>query len=356
MEANEIKNRVTMPEVMNYFGDTVRKHGNSSCPFHEDRTPSMLVDDQHCYCFTCSESWDIFNYVGKKIGSEEFKVQRKFIIDALLGGEVPQSYVQIPRVQTRPKKKTVINPTENDLKIYSDFFEMLSLSEEHGRYLTEDRGISDDIIGEFQIKGIENYIEIYAKLNQKYSKEMLIHTGLLVPPREEEEGEDQTMPRFMFDKGAIIFPIFDESGRVAHFSSRNLEGPKTYKLARVSQKMLIKSVESDDEIYVFEGILDALSYYQLCGKRKGVAAAVGLLKAEDYIALTKQFPDKKVVITMDNDDAGRNATDRIKEGCPEDMEIYTFNWNAFLEYLGADNCKDMNDVLLDQFKKQHGEE
>ena len=60
--SDEIKERVTMHEVMNHYNFTVKKDF-TSCPFHKERTASMRIYDESFYCFGCAEGGDVIKFV-----------------------------------------------------------------------------------------------------------------------------------------------------------------------------------------------------------------------------------------------------------------------------------------------------
>ena len=46
----EVKERVTARQVAERYGLKVRRNGMACCPFHNDKHPSMKID-QNYYCF-----------------------------------------------------------------------------------------------------------------------------------------------------------------------------------------------------------------------------------------------------------------------------------------------------------------
>ena len=54
MEIQEIKQRLTMAQVLSRYGLKPDKHMRMNCPFHEDKTPSMQVyyKTHSAYCFS----------------------------------------------------------------------------------------------------------------------------------------------------------------------------------------------------------------------------------------------------------------------------------------------------------------
>ena len=60
MEISEIKDRLSITEVLQHYEVTLIKNKQCLCPFHDDKTPSMQVypDTNTVYCFSgnCSKS------------------------------------------------------------------------------------------------------------------------------------------------------------------------------------------------------------------------------------------------------------------------------------------------------------
>lgn len=59
---NEIKDRVSLQDLFETLGIRV-KGRQASCPFHEDRTPSLSFKDGLWYCFVCGVGGDIISFV-----------------------------------------------------------------------------------------------------------------------------------------------------------------------------------------------------------------------------------------------------------------------------------------------------
>lgn len=59
---SQIKERLTMAEVLEHYGFTVR-HGLMLCPFHSEKTPSFKVYPGSFYCFGCGAGGDVIRFV-----------------------------------------------------------------------------------------------------------------------------------------------------------------------------------------------------------------------------------------------------------------------------------------------------
>lgn len=64
MTVEEIKNQMSMADVVTKYGYKISRAGFISCPFHKgDRTASMKIYKDSYHCFGCGTSGDIFSFV-----------------------------------------------------------------------------------------------------------------------------------------------------------------------------------------------------------------------------------------------------------------------------------------------------
>jgi DNA primase len=70
MEISEIKEQLSLSQVLDHYGLKPDKLGKMNCPFHEDKTPSMQVywKTHTCYCFssncpTSGKSMDVIDFI-----------------------------------------------------------------------------------------------------------------------------------------------------------------------------------------------------------------------------------------------------------------------------------------------------
>ena len=78
-----VKHSVTARQVAEMYGIEVKHNGMACCPFHDDKTPSMKLDERY-YCFGCHASGDAIDFVSNlfQIGSREaaLKIAEEFHI------------------------------------------------------------------------------------------------------------------------------------------------------------------------------------------------------------------------------------------------------------------------------------
>lgn len=96
MTIAEIKQKLTIANVLHYYGLKTDKQSRINCPFHEDKTPSMQVyyKTQTAYCFssnckTNGKSMDVIDFVMHKENSTKAEAINK--CKEILGYQKPDS-------------------------------------------------------------------------------------------------------------------------------------------------------------------------------------------------------------------------------------------------------------------------
>ena len=59
-----VKQSVSTREAAEFYGIKVRRNGMACCPFHDDKNPSMKVD-QRFHCFGCGADGDVIDFIAK---------------------------------------------------------------------------------------------------------------------------------------------------------------------------------------------------------------------------------------------------------------------------------------------------
>ena len=96
-----VKAAVTTKQAAEYYGLRVSRNGMTCCPFHEDRHPSMKVDERY-YCFGCHETGDVIDFTAKLFGLTPYEAAKKLAWDFHIDPTTPQ-----PPVAAAMKKHAV---------------------------------------------------------------------------------------------------------------------------------------------------------------------------------------------------------------------------------------------------------
>ncbi len=104
-----VKQSVTTRQAAEMCGLKIRRNNMASCPFHNDKTPSMKVDKRF-HCFGCGADGDVIDFVSRLYGISSLEAAQKTALDFGI------SYDSKP-VKTK-SKKTVRQ--KSDAQIYAE--------------------------------------------------------------------------------------------------------------------------------------------------------------------------------------------------------------------------------------------
>lgn len=107
----EVKERVTARQVAERYGLKVRRNGMACCPFHNDKHPSMKIE-QNYYCFACGAKGDAVNYVTLLFGLSQFEAAKKINEDFSLGIPIGKTEGGRKRKPEVHKKEKVLTKEE----------------------------------------------------------------------------------------------------------------------------------------------------------------------------------------------------------------------------------------------------
>ena len=82
----EIKDAVSTREAASFYGLSVQRGGMVCCPFHNDKHPSMKVDNRY-HCFACGADGDVIDFVSNYFGLSIIDSVKKLNEDFFLGIE-----------------------------------------------------------------------------------------------------------------------------------------------------------------------------------------------------------------------------------------------------------------------------
>lgn len=111
MTKEEIKDLYSMKDILERYGlPKPNRAGFICCPFHKEKTASMKIYKDSCYCFGCGFGGDIFDFVQKMDGIS-FKEAY-----AALGGDYENSFSARLKIYQAQKKREMQRKTEEKIK------------------------------------------------------------------------------------------------------------------------------------------------------------------------------------------------------------------------------------------------
>lgn len=71
-----VKQTVSSRQAAESFGLSVSRNGMALCPFHEDSSPSLLLDERY-YCFGCHATGDVIDFTARLLGIGKQEAAKK---------------------------------------------------------------------------------------------------------------------------------------------------------------------------------------------------------------------------------------------------------------------------------------
>ncbi|WP_306774482.1 LPD28 domain-containing protein [Agathobacter rectalis] len=118
-----VKQSVSTREAAEFYGIKVRRNGMACCPFHDDKNPSMKVD-QRFHCFGCGEDGDVIDFTAKLFDLSSKEAAEK----------LAQDFGLIYDSQAPPRRRYVRQKTEAQkfredrqrcYRVLSDYYHLL---------------------------------------------------------------------------------------------------------------------------------------------------------------------------------------------------------------------------------------
>lgn len=127
---SQIKEQVSTRAVAEYYGHRVNRNGMMRCPFHDDKRPSMKVD-QNFICFGCQEKGDVIDFAARLFGMTPYDAAGKLIADMGLTVTAENRPDVQPGTRQRAKRerleqKQFEQAVSRIYNLYCDYFRLLN--------------------------------------------------------------------------------------------------------------------------------------------------------------------------------------------------------------------------------------
>lgn len=289
------------------------KGGLISCPFHEDKTPSLFVylENGHYHCFSCGRHGGVYGSLwnGKPLIFTETKLPRK-IKDIVVP---PEHSKLMERAQHYLQKAFRGSPAE--------------------KYLREQRGLNPEIAFAYGAGYGDGKLISHLLKSGFKPEEINDHKFQILNNR-------ITFPLKIFDKYSNFYGrhIFSKDKREVH---RKLPiNSSSLPTGAFNMDILTKNPE---KVIIIEAVIDALTVIEALGE-KNIIAIIGLDNVGSIDALTSSV--REISLALDNDIWGREKTVKIyerlkKQGFAGKIENFTARFMQ--EHPEAQNFKDINE-------------
>ena len=76
-----IKVAISVKQAAEHYGLKVNRNGMACCPFHNDRHPSMKLNEDYFFCFGCGAKGDVIDFVAKLFDLSSYEAAQKLAAD-----------------------------------------------------------------------------------------------------------------------------------------------------------------------------------------------------------------------------------------------------------------------------------
>lgn len=74
-----VKAAVTLRQAADYYGLKVNRSSMACCPFHDDRHPSLKLNEDYFYCFGCGAKGDVIDFVARLLDLSAYEQRRDWL-------------------------------------------------------------------------------------------------------------------------------------------------------------------------------------------------------------------------------------------------------------------------------------
>src|ERR1035441_5582710 len=307
----QLKRNTNLAELVRSRGVELKKHGGRDligrCPLpgHKDKTPSFIVTPGKnlFHCFGCGAAGGPIDFIMKLDG-----LTFRAAVDTLLAQGPVRRASATPEAAKRkevpalPEERAQVL-MERVITIYAEAF-----ADSPGRAYLEKRGLADlSLLAKYRVGYADGRL---ARLlpSTGNSRDELRALGVLLDERGRE--------RFA---GCVVFPVFDESGRIVTLYGRSIEtepgaeGRRHVYLPNRPQGLWNAAIlKSSPHIVFVESVIDALSVITSgVGNVLSIQGTNGF--GDDDAALLKAHGIQRVTLFLEGAAAGRAANERLKE-------------------------------------------
>lgn len=282
-------------------------------------------------CFGgCGFSGDILEYLKKAENLDSFPEQLERA-SYLLGLHI-EDYKPAKEVGQKTTKPERNKATHNNMSIHTDTY---TYTDTHTDMNT-------------QTEAEKDYTAYYIECNKRLSETDYLSSrgiseatakrrGLGYEPRAEvfEKTEDGKSTSKSWK--ALIIPTSKSSYIIRNTSKTATEKNRYRKVGEVHLLNIKALKEATSPIVVVEGELDALSIIEVGGEAIGLGSTSNINKLMEELKKTK--PTQPIIIALDNDEAGRKASEELSRSLSE-LKIPSYMFNLYGDH------KDANEALI----------
>ena len=152
-----IKAAISVKQAAEHYGLKASRNGMACCPFHNDRYPSLKLNEEYFFCFGCGAKGDVIDLVARLFDLSNYEAAQRLAADFGLDPKPPNAAAMV-----KPKHPRIRQFREDEMLCFRVLTDYLHLLEDWKvRYAPK---IPDDALDDRFVEACQmiDYIEYLA--------------------------------------------------------------------------------------------------------------------------------------------------------------------------------------------------
>ena len=120
-----IKAAISVKQAAEHYGLKASRNGMACCPFHNDRHPSMKLNEDYFFCFGCGVKGDVIDFVARSFDLSSYEAAQKLAADFGLDPKPPTAAAMV-----KPKHPYIRQFREDEMLCFRVLMDYLHLLED----------------------------------------------------------------------------------------------------------------------------------------------------------------------------------------------------------------------------------
>ena len=119
-----VKQSITVREAAQMYGIEVNRSGMACCPFHDDKNPSMKLNEEYFYCFGCGATGDVIDFTARLYDLSPKEAAEKLALDFGLAYD-SQAPPRRRYVRQKTEAQKLKEKREHGWRVLTDYYHLL---------------------------------------------------------------------------------------------------------------------------------------------------------------------------------------------------------------------------------------
>ena len=125
-----IKAAISVKQAAEHYELKVNRSGMACCPFHNDRHPSLKLNEEYFFCFGCGAKGDVIDFVAKLFDLSSYEAAQRLAADFGISSQ-PGQFMAAPH---KPKHPCIRQFREDEMlcvRVLTDYLHLLEIGRAH---------------------------------------------------------------------------------------------------------------------------------------------------------------------------------------------------------------------------------